>query len=102
MNQEVEEQGSVVENLKSKTARVPWRERTGCPSHLPGILDEEIKSPYKLPKWDGDNDAGFVRNCDVAASALRNVCELCGDTAPERRMHRSGERAQRVQRQGNW
>ncbi len=38
-----------VEAFNSKTARVPWLERTGFPSHLVGLKDEEIRSSYQLP-----------------------------------------------------
>lgn len=42
--------GGTVKAFNSKTARVPWLERTGFPSRLVGLKDEEIKSSYQLPK----------------------------------------------------
>ena len=42
---DIEKQASVVHDFgDSKSARVPWLERTAFPSHLVGLQDEEIKS----------------------------------------------------------
>ena len=46
---DIEEQASIVHDFgDSRSARVPWLERTAFPSHLARLKDKEIKSLYKL------------------------------------------------------
>jgi hypothetical protein len=44
---DIAEQASVAHDFgDSRSARVPWLERTAFPSHLARLKDEEIKSSY--------------------------------------------------------
>ena len=44
---DIAEQAGIVQDFgESRSARVPWLERTGFPSHLAGLRDEEIRSSY--------------------------------------------------------
>lgn len=46
------EQASIVQDLgDSRSAQVPWLERTAFPSHIASLKDEEFKGSSKLPSW---------------------------------------------------
>jgi hypothetical protein len=88
---DIEEQASIVHDFgDSRSARVPWLERTAFPSHLARLKDEEIKSSYKLPprkEVDADaKDADLVRILAAAEAVLRDAYQLCSDTSPNRKM----------------
>jgi len=91
---DIEEQASVVHDFgDSRSERVPWLERTGFPSHLAGLKDEEIWSSYKLPPKKeldaGSEDAedpSLVRILVAAEAVLRDAYRLCSDTSPDRKM----------------
>ena len=74
---DIKEQASIVHDFgDSRSARVPWLERTAFPSHLARLKDEEIKSSYKLPpkkEVDADaKDADLVRILAAAKAVLRD------------------------------
>jgi hypothetical protein len=55
---DLEEQASVVQDFDSKSARVPWLERTQFVSYLATLKDKEIRGSYKLPpRKEGAADA---------------------------------------------
>jgi hypothetical protein len=94
-----QEAGVVRDFGDSRSARVPWLERTGFPSHLSGLRDEEIRSSYQLPRRraaaggggaeaadDDDDDADLARIADAAEAVLRDAYALCSDTSPDRKM----------------
>lgn len=86
----IEKQATIVQDFgDSRSARVPWLERIGFPSHLVGLKDEEIKSSSQLPReTEGDKkaDVDLVRIIHAAESVLRDAYALCSDTLPERIM----------------
>ncbi|KFY69216.1 hypothetical protein V496_00425 [Pseudogymnoascus sp. VKM F-4515 (FW-2607)] len=81
---DIEKQATIVQDFgDSRSARVPWLERTGFPSHLVGLKDEEIKSSSQLPrKSEGDEEADvdLVRIIHAAEGVLRDAYALCSDT----------------------
>jgi hypothetical protein len=92
---DIRQEASVVHDFgDSRSARVPWLERTGFPSHLVGLRDEEIKSSYQLPRAAArERDAGpesnnvdLVRIVHAIEAVLRDAYALCSDTSPRRKM----------------
>ena len=88
---DLQEQASIVQDFgDSRSARVPWLERTGFPFYLDGLRDEEIKTSYELlPKKEEDADAqdmDLVRIIAAAEAVLRDAYRLCSDTSPTRKM----------------
>jgi hypothetical protein len=50
VKEEVAREAGIVHDFEdSRASRVPWLERTGFPSHLKGLFDEEIYGSYKVP-----------------------------------------------------
>ena len=94
---DITEQAGIVQDFRdSRSARVPWLERTGFPSHLAGLRDEEIRSSYQLPHKgkevgeggddDEEADPTIARVVRAAEAILRDAYALCSDTSPERKM----------------
>ncbi|KFZ04211.1 hypothetical protein V501_09223 [Pseudogymnoascus sp. VKM F-4519 (FW-2642)] len=77
---DIEKQATIVQDFgDSRSAQVPWLERTGFPGHLVGLKDEEIKSSSQLPrKSEGDEkaDVNLVRIIHAAESVLRDAYAL--------------------------
>lgn len=104
------EQASIVQDLgDSRSARVPWLERTAFLSQLANLKDEEIKGSFKLPskktaiakgtiakaskgggkgkgKDRDDADGGLRRILDAAEAVFQDVYRLCSDTSPNCKM----------------
>lgn len=92
---DVEKQASIVHDFgDSRSARVPWLERTAFPSHLAKLKNEEIKSSYDLPpkiELDADSkDADLIRILAAAEALLRDAYNPCSDTSLDRKMARGG------------
>jgi Lhr-like helicase len=88
---DLRQQAQVVRDFgDSKSARVPWLERTAFPSHLAGLKDDEIKRSYELPKkTDVDvKGAGDELGRILAATeaVLQDAYLLCSDKSPDRKM----------------
>ena len=88
---DIEKQASIVYDFgDSRSARVPWLERTDFLFHLAKLKDKEIKSAYELlPKRELDadaKDADLVRIVAAAEAVLRDAYQLCSDTSPDRKM----------------
>ena len=84
-------QASIVHDFgDSRSARVPWLERTDFPFHLGKLKDEEIKSSYELPPQRVPNtdakDPDLVRIVAAAEAVLRDAYQLCSDTSSDWKM----------------
>jgi hypothetical protein len=85
------EAGIVHDFEDSRASRVPWLERTGFPSHLKDLFDEEIYGSYKVPS-DRELEGGsfddpiLARIITGTRSLLNAAYELCSDTSPDRKM----------------
>jgi hypothetical protein len=82
--------GVVQEFGDSRSARLPWLDRLALPSHLEGLVDEEIKSSYTLSSrgkemGPDDVDASLVAVLAAAEAVFRDAYELCSDSSPDRR-----------------
>ena len=92
VKEEIAKEAGIVHGFEdSRSARVPWLERTGFPFHLNGLLDEEIHDSYKVPsdrelESDKFDDPVLAHIIAATRSLLREAYELCRDTLPDRKM----------------
>jgi hypothetical protein len=101
------EQGAIAQGFgDSRSARIPWLERTAFPSHLEGLTDTEIKGSYTLPlpretetelelepgsasaaaANDEDDEAGLITILAAVEAVFRDAYKLCSDSSPDRKM----------------
>ncbi|KFY92765.1 hypothetical protein V500_04036 [Pseudogymnoascus sp. VKM F-4518 (FW-2643)] len=84
--------GIVHEFEDSRSSREPWLDRTGFPSHLVGLLDEEIHSSFCLPprkeleRACNSLDPILVRIINGTRSLLQDAYQLCSDNSPNCKM----------------
>jgi hypothetical protein len=85
---DIEEQAGIVRDFgDSRSARVPWLERLGFPSHTAGLKDDQLpRAATAGAGGDGGADAELVRIIQAAESVLRDAYALCSNTSPSRRM----------------
>jgi hypothetical protein len=92
IKEEIAKEAGIVHDFEdSRSARVPWLERTGFPFHLKDLEDAEIYSSYKLPsdrelEEGGVGDPVLARIIGATKSLLQEAYELCSDTSPDRKM----------------
>lgn len=91
VTEEVRKEANVVHDFgNSRSARIPWLERTGFPNHLAGLMDDEVKGSYRIPpRESGDTDfdtAAILQITSAADEVLRDAYALCSDTSPHRKM----------------
>jgi hypothetical protein len=102
---DVAKQAAIVQDPgDSRSAVVPWLQKTAFPSHIAGLADNEIKGSFKLPskkialatasngkgkskdKDNDDKDKDLRRILDAAEAVFQDAYELCSDTSPNRKM----------------
>jgi uncharacterized membrane protein (UPF0127 family) len=87
---DIKEQASVFRDIRdSRSERVPWLERTGFPSHLVSLNDDQIKSSYELPpkkETDAAADTQSGRDTGVRGGTIRNPPGLLFVNEAQRRM----------------
>ena len=92
VKEEIATEAGIVHDFEdSRSARVPWLERTGFLFHLKDLLDAEIYSSYKLPldrelEEGSVDDPVLVRIINATKSLLQKVYELCSNTSPDRKI----------------
>jgi hypothetical protein len=94
---EIAEQAGIVHDFEdSRSSRQPWLEKTAFPSHLAGLLDEEIHTSYTLPSAkelegggsgrDPETDLVLVCLVNATRSFLQDAYKLCSNNSPDRKI----------------
>ena len=86
---DLEREARVVDGFgDSRSARIPWLERTGFVHHLQGLDGREIQRSHNLAAGDSDNadERRLRRVLAAATSLLHNAYKLCKDTSPNRKL----------------
>ena len=86
---DIVEQASIVQGFgDSKSAQVPWLEKTAFPSHLAGLTNNEIKGSFKLlsKKTKDNKDKDLRQILDTAEALFQDAYQLCSNASPNRKM----------------
>jgi len=102
---DIAKQAAIVQDFgDSRSAVVPWLQKTAFPSHIAGLTDDEIKGSFKLPskkialatvskskgkgkdKDKDDEDKDLRQILDAVEAVFQDAYELCSDTSPNRKM----------------
>jgi hypothetical protein len=87
---DIAEQAGIVQGFgDSRSAQVPWLQKTAFPSQLEGLTDDEIKGSFKLPSRKAEDDGGdraLCRILDAAEALFHSAYQLCSDASPNRKM----------------
>jgi hypothetical protein len=92
IKEEIAKKAGIVHDFKdSRSARVPWLEKTGFPFYLKDLLDIEIYAFYKLPldcelEEGGVGDPVLAHIINATRSLLREAYRLCSNISPDQKM----------------